>query len=96
MDFKITIDDKISKDLDKKIKELDLVPRQAYNFFKAETPIRSGRARKNTILRKDIIEARYPYAERLDNGYSKQAPNGMSKPTEAFIKQTVDRLIKRK
>lgn len=96
MDSKITINDKITSDLDKKIKELDQIPRQAYNFFKAETPIRSGRARRNTFLKKDTIEARYPYAERLDNGYSRQAPNGMSKPTEAFIKQTVDRLIKRK
>jgi len=96
MDFKITINDKITSDLDKKIKELGLVPRQAYNFFKAETPIRSGRARKNTILKNDTIMARYPYAERLDNGYSRQAPNGMSKPTEAFVQRTVDRLIKRK
>jgi hypothetical protein len=96
MDFKITIDDKITSDLDKKIKELNQIPRQAYNFFKAETPIRSGRARKNTILKNDTIMARYPYAERLDNGYSRQAPNGMSKPTEAFVQRTVDRLIKRK
>jgi hypothetical protein len=97
MDFKVDIGkNNISGDIAKKIKLLDQVPAQAYTFFKAATPIRSGNARRNTSLSKDIIHAQYPYADRLDNGYSRQAPNGMSKPTEAFVKKTVDKIIRKK
>ena len=97
MDFKVDIGkNTITGDIAKKIKLLDQVPTQAYTYFKAVTPIRSGNARRSTHINKDIIHAQYPYAERLDNGYSRQAPNGMSKPTEAFIKKTVDNIIRKK
>ena len=86
----------ITPSLISKQKKLDVVPDQAYTFFKAHTPIRTGRARRSTVLKKDVIIAAYPYAQRLDNGYSNQAPDGMSKPTEAFIKKTVDQIMKRK
>ncbi len=52
-----------------------------YKFFVAHTPIRSGNARSHTVLQNDTIVAAYPYATELDNGRSKQAPNGMVKPT---------------
>jgi len=97
MDFKVDIGkDKITGDIAKKIKLLDRVPDQAYTFFRAHTPIRSGRARRSTVLKKDTIHAAYPYAQRLDDGYSPQAPDGMTKPTEAFIKKTVDNIIRKK
>jgi len=88
--------DKISTNVKKKIAQLDAVPGQAYTFFKAHTPIRSGNARSRTVLKKDTIIAAYPYAQRLDNGYSRQAPDGMTKPTEAFIQKTTDKIMKRK
>lgn len=87
---------KITPSLISKQKKLDAVPGQAYTFFKAHTPVRTGRARRSTVLKKDTIVAAYPYAQRLDNGYSNQAPDGMSKPTEAYIKKTVDQIMKRK
>lgn len=97
MDFTVDIGkNNITGNIAKKIKLLDRVPSQAYTFFKAITPIRSGNARRNTSLSKDIIHAQYPYADRLDQGYSRQAPNGMSKPTKAFIKKTVDTIIRKK
>ena len=97
MDFKIDVGkNTITGDIAKKIKLLDNVPTQAYVYFKATTPIRTGNARRSTSFSKDTIHAQYPYAERLDNGYSRQAPNGMSKPTEAFIKKTVDNIIRKK
>lgn len=97
MDFKVDIGkNNITGNIAKKIKLLDKVPSQAYTYFKAITPIRSGNARRRTILKKDIIHAQYPYADRLDDGYSRQAPNGMSKPTEAFVKNTVDKIIRKK
>ena len=64
---------------------------KAYDFFKAKTPIRSGNARSRTSLKnKNTIDANYAYAKRLDEGYSKQAPQGMVEPT---VKE-IDRLIK--
>lgn len=97
MDFKVDIGkNTITGDIAKKIRLLDQIPKQAYTFFKAHTPIRSGRARRNTVLKNDTIHAAYPYAQRLDNGYSPQAPDGMSKPTEAYIKKTVDKILRKK
>ena len=97
MDFKVNIgNNKINPSLKSKVKLLDAVPGQAYTFFKAHTPIRTGNARSHTFIKKDVITAAYPYAQRLDNGYSRQAPDGMSKPTEAFVKRTVDKIMKRK
>jgi hypothetical protein len=53
------------------------------------TPIDTGNARNNTKLSKDSILAQYPYAQRLNQGYSKQAPDGMSKPTDDYIKKYI-------
>jgi hypothetical protein len=96
LNFKIEIDDKITPDTKAKQKKLAQVPNDAYLYFKAHTPIRTGNARSRTVLRKDVITGAYPYAQRLDDGYSKQAPDGMSKPTEAYIKQRLDAIMKRK
>jgi hypothetical protein len=71
----------------KKFDELEKVPdhiiRQAHKVFVKETPIKSGNARRRTKLKsqKQQIHANYPYAQRLDTGWSRQAPDGMSKPT---------------
>jgi hypothetical protein len=52
-----------------------------YNFFKDNTPIASGNARRSTKKEgTDTIHADYAYALRLNNGWSKQAPEGMAKP----------------
>ena len=88
--------DKISTNIKKKIAQLDKVPVQAYTFFKAHTPIRTGNARRRTVLKKDTIVAAYPYAQPLDDGRSRQAPDGMTKPTEAFVQRTTDKIMKRK
>jgi hypothetical protein len=76
--------------------ELKKLPQKATEFFKygAPTPIKSGNARRNTGLIKDSIVANYPYAGRLDEGYSKQAPDGMSQPTLEYIQRTVARIMK--
>jgi hypothetical protein len=66
------------------------IMQKAYNYFKSITPIRTGAARRNTKLEKNVILADYQYAEVLDKGRhmtssgargSKQAPRGMSNPT---------------
>lgn len=74
----------------KKIKELsDDLPRDAYEVFKKNTPIDTGNARRNTDLDRTTINADYPYAVRLNNGYSRQAPNGMTEPTIKYIQRQI-------
>jgi hypothetical protein len=69
------------------------LPKEAYDYFVDSTPIRTGNARSKTRLRGNTIDANYPYAERLDDGYSRQAPKGMSQPTEKFLQKRIDDLI---
>jgi len=76
----------------------------AYTAFKDNTPIgdpnrwktkykpknyRPGNARRKTVLRNNEIQANYPYAQRLEEGYSSQAPNGMTEPTLKDIRDYV-------
>jgi hypothetical protein len=77
----------------KKVKEKAMA--EALVFFKKSTPIRSGNARKNTYLnaKKDIV-ADYAYAEKLDTGWSKQARQGMTKPTLTELKKIVKKQVK--
>jgi hypothetical protein len=64
--------------------------KEAYDYFKNITPIASGNAQRNTNLRGNEIQARYPYAQRLDEGWSKQNGGvGMTKPTEKFIQEYI-------
>lgn len=73
---------------------LDTLPREAHTEFIKNTPKRSGNARRNTRLQDNKIIADYAYSQRLDEGYSKQAPEGMTKPTEQWIQREVDRRLK--
>lgn len=71
----------IAPELRRKIRALDRLPRATHAEFVRQTPIRSGNARRQTRLVGDTISADYPYASRLENGWSRQAPTGMSEPT---------------
>lgn len=92
----LTIQNNISSSIDKIQKKLEELPKEAHQEFVKNTPIRTGNARRKTKLNKDTIEANYPYAQRLDEGYSKQSPKGMTKPTEDFIKKRVKQILKGK
>lgn len=82
-------------EINKRLKELKtnldpkVLAREAYNKFYATTPVRTGNARSSTDLRNNQIEANYPYAQRLDDGYSKQAPRGMTEPTIEHIRNYI-------
>ena len=95
---KIEVD---TSEFDSLIKDLGDLPEHvmdnAYRFFKAETPIRSGNARNRTKLKsnKTVIHANYPYAGRLDDGWSRQARDGMTEPTIDFIEDEVRRQLNR-
>ena len=92
IDMKVTFNNVSSKELTKLQAGLKKIPQDAYQYFVAQTPVRSGNARRSTHLAKDTIVADYQYAQRLDDGYSKQAPRGMVKPTEAYVNRQVKKL----
>lgn len=81
------IRDSMSASLERIQQRLDLLPAQAYKYWVSVTPVRTGNARRKTKLRGDTIDANYQYAVPLDQGWSRQAPEGMSKPTENYIKR---------
>jgi hypothetical protein len=73
--------------------KLDRLPTEAYNHFVGITPIDTGNARRSTrLVGNKTIEANYAYAQRLDQGYSRQARTGMTKPTEKFIQNRVKQI----
>ncbi len=71
------------------------LPREAYDEFRRNTPYRSGNAYRSTTLRGNSIDANYPYAQRLDDGYSQLKPQGMTEPTEKFLEKRVNDLIRK-
>ena len=83
--------DRITPSTTKISAKVNLLPKEAYDYWKSVTPIKSGNARRRTRLQGNKIKANYDYAVPLDQGKSKQAPNGMVKPTENYIRQ---RLLK--
>jgi hypothetical protein len=75
----------ISKDFDQ-----DAITKVGYPTFRASTPIRSGNARRSTVMVGNEIRAQYPYATRLDQGYSKQSPEGMTQPTIEAMQKYIE------
>jgi hypothetical protein len=57
-----------------------------YTHFKSITPIDTGNARSKTEFNVSRIEGNYPYAARLNEGYSRQAPSGMTDPTIEYAR----------
>ena len=64
-------------------------------YYKRITPIDTGNAQRNTKKNKRKIIADYPYAARLDEGWSKQAPNGFTDQTIDFIDREISRQVGR-
>ncbi len=95
IDIKLDIQDRITGDITKLKRELGAVPKAAVTEYQKLTPVKSGNARKRTTLQGNTIKANYPYAQRLDEGYSKQAPKGMTKPWEQWLQKHLDKIMKR-
>lgn len=72
-----------------KVLDAEYIAEEAYKVWLKNTPVRSGNARRKTRLDRADIRAEYPYAKRLNEGWSKQSPDGMSKPTEEFIQEYI-------
>jgi hypothetical protein len=67
-------------------KALETLPSDAHKEFQSITPIDTGNARRSTDIRGNEIQANYPYANRLNEGYSRQARQGMTNPTIDWIR----------
>lgn len=92
--------DAITPSLARIQRELETVGPGAYKIWQENTPVRSGNARSKTRLRgagqtKTYIDANYDYAVPLDQGRSRKSPQGMSKPTLAWIRQTLNRIMRK-
>lgn len=75
-------------------KMVERLRREGHEEFVRVTPIRTGNAKRSTALSGKEIQANYPYAVRLEKeGWSRQAPNGMSEPTIDFLKARVRDLL---
>jgi len=83
---------------DRLMKKLQKLPnhliKKSGKFFKEVTPIDTGNARKKTRTVSNTIKAEYPYAGRLDEGWSKQAPKGMSQPTLDEMDEIIEDFVR--
>lgn len=90
-----------TKQVDKLLDTLGDLPsdamNKAYPYLKSETPKKTGNARRNTSHRSNSlkIKSKYGYAGRLDEGWSRQAPDGFTDPTIDFIQDYFDNQIRK-
>ena len=88
----ITVNDKEFRGLLKDImKTANADWQKAGTHFRSITPIDTGNAKRKTNTRGKVIRADYGYASKLDEGYSRQAPNGMSDPTFEYYADILER-----
>ena len=91
----ISYTDNISKEIKDLNKKLNSLAQEYLVEYKSLTPIRTGNARRSTHLQgKDTIVANYPYAERLDEGWSRQAPRGMTIPFEKWLEKKFRKIFR--
>ncbi len=77
-------------------RELAQYPQDAEQEFRQLTPIRSGNARRRTQLKNNSeIVADYPYAQRLDEGWSRQAPRGMTQPFLKWCQRRINQIFRK-
>ena len=84
----------IAPKLKRRVEGLQKIAQRGHAHFKRITPKRSGNARNRTVLKQGNIEANYPYAVRLDKGWSRQAPRGMVQPTIEYMSKLVNQVMK--
>jgi hypothetical protein len=84
-----------NRQMSKALNALDDLPEFAQKEMRANTPRRSGNARRNTNLQGNTVTANYAYAQRLEDNYSPQTEGrGIIAPTEQAIQQEVNRRLK--
>lgn len=90
------ISDSVSFSLRRMQSRLSKLPAETYDFFVKITPKDTGNARRKTRLVKNkTIATNYPYAQRLDEGWSRQAPQGMTRPTEKWLRRRIEQIMRK-
>lgn len=92
----LVVQDNITSSIKRIQASMAKLPAEAHKEFVKSTPIKTGNARRNTRLVGNEIQANYSYATKLDEGSSRQAPDGMTAPTEKFIQDRTAQILKRK
>jgi hypothetical protein len=64
-----------------------------YPVFLDNTPIKTGNARRHTSKNSSQILADYPYATRLDHGWSRQSPKGMVQPAIRAMRAYIQKIV---
>ena len=88
---------RVAADLKKEIDQtVRLISEDYFDLVKDKTPVKSGRAKRGWRLKKQKqfsyrVSNRVPYIGRLDDGYSKQAPRGMTRPAAREVLRTTRR-----
>lgn len=77
----------------KKVLDPNNLTNVGFPVFVKNTPIKTGNARSHTFKGNGEIDAAYPYAQRLDRGWSRQSPQGMVKPTIAAIRAYIKKQL---
>lgn len=94
MTVKITRDT-VTLKLKALIDDIEDMPAEAHRVWLKNTPKRTGNARKRTKLKGNTINANYGYAQPLDEGWSKQSPEGMFKPTVEHLKKWLKKKVRK-
>lgn len=88
------INNGIDRSIASKKRELSKIPRLAHNHFKEKTPVKTGNAKRSTKFENsNTIFADYEYATLLNEGKSKQARRGMTKPTLEYVRDLIRKLF---
>jgi hypothetical protein len=91
---------KVAADLNRELDQtVRLISQDYFELVKDKTPVKSGRAKRGWRLKKQrkfaySVNNRVPYIGRLDEGYSKQAPRGMTRPAAREVLRTTRRRIR--
>ena len=77
----------LSNDVEQMVRQIS---QDLFDTVKRFTPVRSGRAKRSWRIRKERkysyeVSNRVPYIDRLDQGYSKQARGGITRPATTEV-----------
>jgi hypothetical protein len=92
---KLDVKSNVAKTMNEYSKLAKTVAKKTYTYFRDITPERTGNAKRRTRLKDTTITADYNYASKLDEGYSRQAPEGMTGPSIDFMEKTFNDEVKK-
>lgn len=84
----LTSFNRLMTNLERNVKDLS---KGAHQVFVENTPQDTGNAKRKTVLQGNKIIADYDYSQKLDEGYSRKKPKGMTEPTQQWIEQEINR-----